>query len=154
MAGLLGGRCLLNDLVDQWLMHRLSAAVINAGLSPVSRLLLGSCAGLFAVIMFFAAPPGDKALYSYLFGGFCLAVCVACMVRGRKRQLVGSVIGTAVFLIALGYVVAQVANGSVWSGARSEPSLVNAILFFVGFGMPGVAYALKARFGLKRAKGR
>jgi hypothetical protein len=38
-------------------------------------------------------------------------------------------------------------------GGRSQPSVWNAILFLVTFGLPGAAYAWHAGFGLRRRRG-
>ena len=48
------------------------------------------------------------------------------------------------------YLYSQLTGGPFFSGRRSEPSLVNAWFFFVAFGIPGAAYALKTKFGLGR----
>ena len=38
-------------------------------------------------------------------------------------------------------------------GGRSQPSVWNALLFLVTFGLPGAAYAWHAGFGLRRRSG-
>jgi hypothetical protein len=37
--------------------------------------------------------------------------------------------------------------GPLWSDSRSEPSVKNACLFLVVFGVPAAVYVIKARFG-------
>lgn len=120
--------------------------------STFSKILLGSISGLFGVMMIAIAPPTEKAIFFYLFGGFCLAICLACVFKGRLRQFIGSSIGSCVFLLALWYLASQFMDGPIVSGGRSEPSVFNAIMFLVVFGLPGLAYATKAKFGIHNKK--
>ncbi len=57
-------------------MYKEAEEQISKGLSPFSRFLLGSVAGLFGVMMILIAPPTDKEIYFYIFGGFCLVICL------------------------------------------------------------------------------
>jgi len=83
-------------------VYRTAAVHINRGLSLVPEASsIGSFALLFGVVMFLVAPPGPKAVYFYVFAGFCLLISIACIVRGRARQFVGSVIGTLLFSLSL-----------------------------------------------------
>ncbi len=131
-------------------MYRKAHETINQGLGLGARLILGLVSALFGGVMLMAAGPGDKA--SYLFGAFCLSITVACFTTGRVRQFAGSVIGSAVLVVAVAYLVAEVKGGVVWSGRRSEPSVLNAVLFLLAFGIPGGGYAYKARFGWRRRR--
>ena len=131
-------------------MYQQANETINEGLSFGARITLGFFAGLFGVVMVLVAPPTDKAVYFYMFGAFCLLIAVACITKGRVRQFVGSVIGGAIFFMALVYVVFEVTAGVFWSGARSESSVINALMFFVFFGIPGAAYVYKVRFGFHK----
>jgi hypothetical protein len=44
----------------------------------------------------------------------------------------------------------EVATGVFWSDRQSEPSVVNALMSFSIFGLPGATYAYKARFGFRK----
>lgn len=128
-------------------MYREAEKIINRGLSPFSRILLGLFSGLFGVIVVITAPDTDNAILFYIFGGFCFLICFACIVKGKTRQFLGSIIGACLFLISLVYLIDEAVSGSLISGSRSEPSVINAIAYFIFFGIPGLRYALKAKFG-------
>jgi len=115
------------------------------------RLILALVCALFGVMMI-AIAPSEKAPFFYGFGAFCLAIAVTCFTSGRLADFFGSLIGTSVFLVAIWYVVSVLFEGPLATGRRSEPSIVNALLFFAAFGLPAAAFVWKARFGLgKRA---
>ena len=100
--------------------------------------------------MILVAAPTDKAAFFHVFGILCLLISVACVTKGRVRQFVGSVIGSALLIVSGWYLYSQLAGGPFFSGRRSEPSVMNGWYFFVAFGIPGAAYALKAKFGWRR----
>jgi hypothetical protein len=131
-------------------VYKVAEEQIRSGLSAGARLLLGLFAAVFGIVMILIAPPTDNAFFFYAFGGFCLIVGVACATRGRLRQFIGSVIGSVLFCASAWYIVAQVISGPIFSGSRSQPSVVNALLFFLAFGVPGIAYALSAKFGITK----
>ena len=103
--------------------------------------------GLFGLMMIGIAPDTDKQIYFYLFGGFCLAICLACIFKGRVRQFIGSFIGVCLVILSLWYLAAEITGQGPLFSSRSEQSIFNAILFSVFFGLPGLNYAIKARFG-------
>lgn len=131
-------------------MYEQANETINQGLSLGARIILGVISGLFGVVMLLVAPPTDKAIYFYLFGAFCLFITVACFTKGRVRQFVGSSIGSAIFIMGLVYLVSELAGGVFWSGRRSESSVLNALMYLIFIGVPGAAYAFKARFGFPK----
>ena len=88
-------------------MYREAEEQINEGLSPLSRILLGSMAGLFGLMMIFIAPPTDKQVFFYLFGGFCLVIAFACIFKGRVRQFFGSIIGVVLVAASTWYLSSQ-----------------------------------------------
>lgn len=133
-------------------MHKVAARKINEGLSLIPRLLLALVSALFGVVMVLIAPPTDKAPFFYAFGILCLTIAVACITRGRMRQFAGSVIGAVLFVSSLAYLVDELLRGQLVSGSRSEPSVINAVLCFVAFGVPGAAYVWEARFGLSSVR--
>ncbi len=131
-------------------MYREAEETINQGLSPFARILLGGVSGLFGLMMIFIAPPTDKQVYFYLFGGFCLAISFACIFKGWVRQFLGSLIGLCLVIVSGWYLVSQLIQGGPLFSARSEQSIFNAVLFALFFGIPGLTYMLKARFGLSK----
>ena len=128
-------------------MYRAAEEIINRGLSSFSRILLGLFSGLFGVVMVITAPDTDKAIFFYMFGGLCFLICFTCAVQGKPRQFLGSVIGICLFFVSLVYSIYEILGGSLVSGNRDEPSAINAILFLMFFGIPGLRYAMRVRFG-------
>ncbi len=131
-------------------MYEQANETINQGLSLGARITLGIISGLFGIVMLLVAPPNDKAIYFYMFGAFCLLITVACFTKGRVRQFVGSSIGSAIFIMGLVYLGAELTGGVFWTGRRSEPSVFNAVMYLIFIGVPGAAYALKTRFGFPK----
>ena len=128
-------------------MYRAAEEVINRGLNPFSRILLALFSGLFGVVIVITAPDTDKEIFFYMLGGFCFLICIACVVQGKPRQFLGSVIGICLFFVSLVYLFYETLGGSLVSGSRGKPSAINAILFLIFFGIPGLRYAMRVRFG-------
>jgi len=111
------------------------------------RVILSFFAGLFGTVMVLIAPSATKPAGHYLFGGFCLAIAVACFVRGRIQRAVGSLIASAVLAFTLWYLTVEILGGDMGSGSRSRPTVLNAVLALAVFGLPAAAYLRRARFG-------
>jgi len=62
---------------------------------------------------------------------------------------VGSLVGCGLFVLSLAYLYGELSDGPWFSGSRAGPSVKNVIVFLMAFDVPGIAYALKARFGMK-----
>jgi hypothetical protein len=131
-------------------MYREAEKAINNGLSLGARLLLGTFAAIFGIVMMLIAPPTEKAPFFYFFGAFFLLISLACFTQGRIRQFIGSVIGCVIFSLGVWYVVTEFFHGVYSSASRAEPSMLNACLYLIFIGIPGAAYAYRARFGLRR----
>lgn len=84
------------------------------------------------------------------FGIFCLLIALACSTWGRVRQFIGSLVGTLMFCLSVAYLWSEMTAGPLFSLRKSEPSVLNAVLFLAFFGVPGLAYAFKARFGFRK----
>jgi hypothetical protein len=119
-------------------------------MSKGARAFLGIIALLLGALMAAVAPDDDKRVFFYGFTVFCTLMAAVCFTQGRARQFFGSVFGSSVFLIGVWYLATQLQSGPLYSGARSQPSVVNAVLFLVIFGIPGIVYAWRARFGVTR----
>jgi dolichyl-phosphate-mannose--protein O-mannosyl transferase len=129
-------------------LHRIAAKQITqGGLSVTARIIPASFSAVFAAIMFLTAPPTDKAIYFYAFGALCVLICIACLTTGRVRQFCGSILGTALFVLSAWFLYSQVQSGHHLSRGPGDPSLLSSILFLLAFGIPGMRYAVKARFG-------
>lgn len=134
-------------------MYKLAAdLIVNHGLSRGARFMLGTISGLFGIAMIGMTPVFEQPDGLYVFGAFCLLIASACVLAGKARQFVGSCIGSSVFLIASWYLVSEITTGPVDSGSDARPSISNAVVFLVCFGLPSIGYVWKARFGLGRPK--
>ena len=131
-------------------MYKEAADQINEGLSLGARIVLGLASLLLALLVLAIDTPPGKALFVYAFSGFSFAIAVACVVKGRLRRFMGSIIGLGLFVISVLYVASELQQGKIISGSRSEPSVMNALLFMFFFGFPGIAYVFKAKFGYKK----
>ena len=133
-------------------MYKSGQHVLNKGLSPFSRILLGSITGLFGVVMILIAPDMSKPIGIYMFGTFCLIIFVMCITTGKIRNYLGRIIGLTAFGLSIWYFLGQLGGGELISGKRSEPSIFNAILFFFAFGFPGIWFAIKGKFPIKNKR--
>ncbi|WP_039037671.1 hypothetical protein [Pseudoalteromonas sp. ECSMB14103] len=133
-------------------MYKSGQHVLNKGLSPFSRVLLGSITGLFGVVMILIAPEMSKPIGIYMFGAFCLIIFVMCITTGKLRNYLGRVIGSTAFGLSVWYFLGQLGGGELISGERPEPSIFNAILFFFAFGFPGIWFAIKGQFPIKNKR--
>lgn len=116
-----------------------------------ARVVIAIFAALFGLVMCLVAPPTDRAPFFYGFGVFCFSIAVACIAKGRAAQFFGSVVGTVVFISGLAYLGHELWAGPLWSNSRSEPSVKNACLFLLVFGVPNVMYVMNAKFGFSRS---
>jgi hypothetical protein len=131
--------------------HKVAAdRITSQGIGLVPRLILAVFAALFAAVMFFTVPDDGKAIYFRLFGGLCAVIALACIFTGRVRQFFGSVIGVSLFALAAWYLCSEATAGQFFSHGLGDPSALKAILFAFAFGLPGLGYAMKTRFGFRR----
>jgi hypothetical protein len=131
-------------------MYKSGQHALNKGLSPFARILLGCFSGLFGLVMILIAPEMSKPIGIYLFGTFCLIIFVMCITTGKIRNYLGRVIGLTAFGLSIWYFLGQFGGGELISEKRSEPSVLNAILFFFAFGFPGIWFAIKGKFPVKK----
>ena len=131
-------------------MYKRAASIIAGGLSGGARWVLGLVAALFGFVMIGMAPRASSPLGFVAFGCLCLAIALACCARGRMRQFIGSAIASAILGLCAWYAASEFGSGPLLSSRRSEPSLWNAVLVCVFFGLPSARYLFVARFGLAR----
>lgn len=139
-------------------MYKEAEKHINQGLSLIPRILLGTVSGLFGVVLLFFGIHGfthnvENWFGYFAFGMFCALIALVCFTWGRVRQFIGSCIGIIIFGLACWYLITELSGGMLIIGKRSEPSILNAILFMGAFGIPGLAYTLLARFGFRKYEG-
>jgi hypothetical protein len=118
-----------------------------------ARIFIAAAAALFGLIMFLhgtTADP-DKAWFSYAFGAFCLFIAAASVLKGRAARFCGSVVGSCIFVAGLCYLGYGLFKGHAVSATQAEPSILNAGLFMMTFGIPGLIYAIKTRFGFRES---
>ena len=94
-------------------MYKSGQHVLNKGLSPFSRILLGSITGLFGVVMILIAPEMSKPIGIYAFGAFCLIIFVMCITTGKLRNYLGRVIGLTAFGLSIWYLLGQLGSGEL-----------------------------------------
>lgn len=137
-------------------MYKHATETITQGLSPAACYTLGAIAAAFGALTLVTVgdPPLDSAdgkpMGLYYFAAFCFLISLACFTRGRLRRFIGSIIGCSLFLVGIGYVYSEYTSGTKVLGDRSEPSLVNAVMFLFLIGVPGITFAIKSQFGMKR----
>jgi hypothetical protein len=130
----------------RWLDDNWIGNVLSRG----SRILLGVVSAVFGVVVVVSAPPTDQAAGFYLVALFCLLICIACIGNSRFRHFVASAIGIVLVAGSLWYVF-EVATKGPDASRLGPPSLLNALVLFLVFGIPGFIYAATARFGFRRA---
>ena len=128
-------------------MYREAYEKITDGLGLIPRLILAFFSFLLALPMLLIASNPDAPIFYLGIGAFCALIGFSCITKGRVRQFLGSTIGLIVFLLAVWYLVSQLSFDRSLPLSKNEPSLLNAILFFFVFGLPGAAYSLSVRFG-------
>ena len=76
-------------------------------------------------------------LLVFLFPLFCLAITVSCF-SGPLRNIAARFLGGCVFALSIGYIASEIGNPfpNLSNYRRSDTNIVNAILFFVVFGLP------------------
>jgi hypothetical protein len=119
--------------------------------SPAARRIVVVAAVFFGLLTLVVADRVASALVPTSVSALCFLVAIAGGTGGRVRQFAGSVLGCALFAVSLVYLWAEVTGGPWISARRSEPSVLNAVAFFAVFGLPGLAYMVMARFGLRRS---
>ncbi|REL35376.1 hypothetical protein [Thalassotalea euphylliae] len=72
-----------------------------------------------------------------------------CITTGKIHNYLGRLIGLTAFVLSIWYFLGQLGNGDLVSENRSEPSVINAILFFFAFGFTGLWFAIKGKFPVK-----
>ena len=131
-------------------MHQEVKYIIEKGLGLLPSILLAIFTALFGIVMIIIAPPTDKAIFYYAFGVFCLSITLVTITKGRLREFFASLIGSTVFAIACWYIYSEMTTGQFISGRRSGPSIINSILLLIVFGLPGIYYVIKAKFGFHK----
>jgi len=120
------------------------------------KLFLAFFAALFGIVMFLIGltgpPSADKAPLFYAFSLFCLLIAAATLSKGRVAEFFGSAIALMVLLVTLFYLGNEISEGTFWSGARSKPSVVNALIIVILFDVPATMYIIKAKFGFGKRR--
>jgi hypothetical protein len=127
----------------------------HAAMSLAARLLIAVAAGLSAAMMFLWASQAeaDAALVSWLIGTFCLAVALACFLRGRAAQVLGGLIALGVLAAGVAYLASMLMHGPLVGSGRGGTSILQAALFLGVFGWPAALYLRNTRFGFAKPRG-
>lgn len=116
-----------------------------------ARILLGLIVLLVGALMVLIAPNDENRIGFYGIAAFTASASIFFLATGRFRDFFGSCVGLALFAAGLWYLVGQLDAGTLYSGSHGRPSIVNAILFNFLFGVPGILFAMKVRFGFRRS---
>ena len=79
------------------------------------------------------------------FAAFCGLMSVACLSE-RARPLAGRLIAATIFAASLGYIYSEIGRPLPEQYRRSEPNLINAIFFFIVFGLPAAYVMFTGKF--------
>ena len=114
---------------------------------------LAPCLVLFMALMPFLIPEWNvqRAILMAAIEALCLLVFLGLM-SPITRWWTWRGVGAIIFLAYVAYVIAMFreGGGEVTVGSRrSQPSVLNALLGFVAFGVPGLMYAVLGRFTLR-----
>ncbi|PZV15360.1 MAG: hypothetical protein DCF22_07450 [Leptolyngbya sp.] len=120
-------------------------------MSPGARFFLGGVSILLGAMMIIIAPDDDNRLGFYGFGAFGIGIGLTCFTSGRVQALFGSIVASCVVLSGVSYLVWELSSGSMLSGSRSSPSVLNALRFNAVFSVPAAIYVWKVRFGVGRS---
>ena len=134
-------------------MYREAQEVLAPGLSRGAAISLGIVATLTCVGMAAMAPSSNSPIGFYLFAAFCGAIAIACFTSGKIRRMVGRLLGATVFVFSACYFLNELSDGPLISGRRSQPSILNAAIFLIVAGIPGLLYALLGRFSWRHGTG-
>lgn len=126
--------------------------ITEEGLSRGARVTLAVVVLLMAALTLAVEtePFSREGLTSGMIAGYCVLIAAACLLTGRRRRFVGSLIALSIVVMSLWYVMETYQSGDIVAAGRAEPSLVNAIILFAVAGIPCMAYLLRARFGLMK----
>ena len=116
-----------------------------------ARIILVIASAVLSALMIFIAPLTDAAIFFYGFAAFCILFSIFfCFTHGNFAQFLLSSMGLFVFCAGLFYLGHEITGSKSFSINRSEPSIFNACMFMLVFGLPSGKYAFNTRFGLRR----
>ena len=115
-------------------------------MGTAARFIVAIVSILSASVMMFSAGESLRPWLSYLVAIFFFSIGLASLSRGRVARAAGSIVAIGVVVAGAAHLVSTLVNGEYRSGSRSEPSVVNAVLFLIVYGVPALAYLVYGRF--------
>lgn len=116
-------------------------------MSLTFRIILAAFSLLFGLMLALWASGDEGSWFRWLPAAFCFAIAVTCIARGRLAHFFGGLIALSVICAGLAYLVEMWLAGPTSTGRKSDPSLINAVLFCVAFGGVAARYLWATRFG-------
>jgi len=116
-------------------------------MSLTFRIILFLFAALFGLMLALWASGNGHSWADWLPAAFCFSISATCLTRGRFAHFFGGLIALGVIGAGLAYLASALRSGPVYTGRRSDESLVNAALFCLVFGGVAAKYLWATRFG-------
>lgn len=119
-------------------------------MSAISRWII-AIFSLLGAVMVAKLPLGEEVttqqrVTQWGVAGFCVLIAVACF-PGRGRAVAVRIIGAAVFVACVGYIFDQwKLPVDLLHSQRSDPNIINAVVAFLTFGLPGGYVAVTGKF--------
>ncbi|MGM9481387.1 hypothetical protein ACS5PN_09375 [Roseateles sp. NT4] len=110
-------------------------------------MILALFASVFGLVMVTPPKGSDHSWGAYLFGAFCFAIALVCVLKGRAAQIVGAFIALCIACAGLANLGSALMDAPFFMGRRSDVSVLNALLFCGVFGVPAAMYLWATRFG-------
>lgn len=99
---------------------------------------------------FIAAAALSGQRFFYTLGVIFLLIATALYTNARLAYFLGSVVGSGAFVFGLVYLINEMISGPLFAEKGSDPSKMNALMFFIVFALPGAAFAISTRFGYRK----
>lgn len=116
-------------------------------MSATARWLIAAvgalCAVSFAAVALIVSPGEMNRFALWCMVAFCTLIVLACF-KGRVRMVAIRLLGACVCAVYIGYIVSEVGHPvpTLRNYRRSDTNLINAVVGFVVFGIPGGCIAL------------
>ncbi|WP_018624339.1 hypothetical protein [Kangiella aquimarina] len=126
---------------------------IDEGLSKRQGLVIAILAVILSVYLVISAPESKQPKLLYILTGFCILVFVACLVEGRAKKFLGSVMAL-IFLALATFIMVNVFFSLIFfyeTKPYTVPKIeaIISIAISLAIAIPSIKYIFAAQFGLK-----
>ncbi|MCB1607445.1 MAG: hypothetical protein KDI71_10765 [Xanthomonadales bacterium] len=119
-------------------------------MSRGARILLGIVTLGLGLMLLRMGPDASYPLGHYLFAGFCFSLGTTCFASGRIQAFFGSIVASCLVIAGLSYLGSSILKEPIIGDSRATPSVLNALMFCILFGIPASMYLIHARFGFAK----